>query len=249
MSESQNSSHPADRDGAITSDPQSLARLATSQVDTSLPASTDSSIPQDDHYISSYLYQISYAADDDPFSDRRRPITTTSLSDARQQLIEACIDYVFNSLPTHLVRIADMTIVTRNEIWEAERSRIENVLDDELREMRYEYSKGLGWHFTGFLERSWCEVSPNASDGHRVAFAQSTFGPTGVRQRLVQVCNLLASMGRSRTHVPRHGIQGSSETYPEWSRIRQAVQALREGADRLSVSLRLVGHLLYQQGE
>ena len=125
---------------------------------------TDSSSPQTDpaNPIASYLYQISYAADDDPFSERRRPVTTTSLSDARRQLVEACVDYVFNSLPTHLVRIADMTIVTRNEIWDAERSRIENLLDGELSSIRYEYSKSLGWHFTGFLERSWCEVSLNA---------------------------------------------------------------------------------------
>lgn len=123
--------------------------------------STDSALPQTDHpdTILSHLHQISYAADDDPFSERRRPVTTTSLSDARQQLVEACVDYVFNSLPTHLVRIADMTIVTRNEIWDAERSSIENILDEELKDLRYEYSKSLGWHFTGFLERSWCEVS------------------------------------------------------------------------------------------
>lgn len=119
------------------------------------------SIPQteDPDPIRSYLHQISYAADDDPFGERRRPVTTTSLSDARQQLVEACIDHVFNSLPTHLLRITDMTIVTRNEIWDAERSQIENILDENLGELRYEYSKGLGWHWTGFLERSWCEVS------------------------------------------------------------------------------------------
>jgi len=141
-------------------------------MDNHLP-STDSALLQTDHpdTISSYLHQISYAADDDPFSERRRPVTTTSLSDARQQLVEACVDYVFNSLPTHLVRIADMTIVTRNEIWDAERSWIENILDDELRDLRYEYSKSLGWHFTGFLERR------------------------GVCERPLQICNLLAPMG------------------------------------------------------
>lgn len=126
------------------------------------PDTLADSLPQAAHYpntISSYLHQISHSVDDDPFGERRRPITTTSLSDARQYLVEACIDYVFNSLPTHLLRVADMSILTRKEIWDSECSRIENILDEELRELRYEYSKGLAWHWTGFLERSWCEVS------------------------------------------------------------------------------------------
>lgn len=131
--------------------------------------------PQSDypHTIKSYLYQVSYAADDDPFSEIRRPVRTTNLSDARQQLIEACVDYVFNSLPTHLLRLVDTTIVTRNEIWDGERSRIENILDEELGELRYEYSKGLGWHWTGFLERSWCEVSARNTPLFESMFVQT----------------------------------------------------------------------------
>ncbi|KAH0828108.1 hypothetical protein J3R83DRAFT_3778 [Lanmaoa asiatica] len=135
-----------------------LQQPSSDHVDNHLP-STDS-LPLEIDYpntISSYLHQISHSVDDDPFGEKRRPVTTTSLSDARQHLIETCVDYVFNSLPTHLLRIADMSIVTRNEIWDAERSQIEDILDKELGELRYEYSKVLAWHWTGFLERSWCE--------------------------------------------------------------------------------------------
>lgn len=140
-----------------------LQQPPSDHVDNDPPPSTDSTLPHTADYpntISSYLHQISHSVDDDPFGERRRPVTTSSLSDARQHLAETCVDHVFNSLPTHLLRIADMAIVTRNEIWDAERLRIENILDEELGELQYEYSKELAWHWTGFLERSWCEVSP-----------------------------------------------------------------------------------------
>ncbi|KAG6371045.1 hypothetical protein JVT61DRAFT_10582 [Boletus reticuloceps] len=46
----------------------------------------------------------------------------------RRQLLESCEQYVLNYLPTHIVRISDMVLVTRAELWEAERPRVEKEL-------------------------------------------------------------------------------------------------------------------------
>lgn len=53
-------------------------------------------------------------------------------SKIRQQLLENCEQYVLNYLPTHLLRISDMALVTRTEFWEAERSRVESKLQGDL---------------------------------------------------------------------------------------------------------------------
>lgn len=50
----------------------------------------------------------------------------------RQRLLERCEQYVLNYLPTHLLRISDKSLVTRTEFWEAERSRVENNLEEDL---------------------------------------------------------------------------------------------------------------------
>lgn len=54
-------------------------------------------------------------------------------SKLRHQLLENCEQYVLNYLPTHLLRISDMELVTRTEFWEAERSRVENTLHEDVR--------------------------------------------------------------------------------------------------------------------
>ncbi|KAG9314933.1 hypothetical protein JVU11DRAFT_4041 [Chiua virens] len=51
---------------------------------------------------------------------------------ARQRIQTTFETYVFNTVPTHLLRIADMTLVTRNEIWETFKPRIESLSDSHL---------------------------------------------------------------------------------------------------------------------
>ena len=56
----------------------------------------------------------------------------------RQRLQTTFETYVFNTLPTHLIRVTDMTLVTRNEIWETFKSRIESPSDSHLAKLLLE---------------------------------------------------------------------------------------------------------------
>jgi len=53
----------------------------------------------------------------------------------RQQLLDYVDEYIFNNIPTHLLRMSDMKLVTRNEIWETVRPRIEADIDAALTEL------------------------------------------------------------------------------------------------------------------
>lgn len=70
------------------------------------------------------------------------PIPQPSLSEretlARQRLQSTFETYIFNTLPTHLLRITDMTLVTRNEVWEAFKPRIEALSDSHLAKLLLE---------------------------------------------------------------------------------------------------------------
>ncbi|KAH0828822.1 hypothetical protein J3R83DRAFT_3273 [Lanmaoa asiatica] len=85
------------------------------------------------------------------------PASSTAQQDnrskIRQQLLENCEQYVLNYLPTHLLRIDDMALVTRTEFWEAERDRIERKLQDDIHKFTVpKQSNGTGnpshdkWH-------------------------------------------------------------------------------------------------------
>ena len=64
------------------------------------------------------------------------PIPQPSVSEretlVRQRLRTTFETYVFNTLPTHLLRITDMVLLTRNEIWDIFRPRIESLSDTHL---------------------------------------------------------------------------------------------------------------------
>ncbi|KIJ64203.1 hypothetical protein HYDPIDRAFT_154529 [Hydnomerulius pinastri MD-312] len=70
------------------------------------------------------------------------PLSGRPASDApnlisrREQLQDALDDYVFNDLPTYLIRIRDKKLVTRDEIREAFRPQLEAISDEELRKFR-----------------------------------------------------------------------------------------------------------------
>ena len=51
---------------------------------------------------------------------------------ARQRLQTTFETYVFNTLPTQLVRVTDMTLVTRNGMWETFKPRIESLSDSHI---------------------------------------------------------------------------------------------------------------------
>ncbi|KIK99527.1 hypothetical protein PAXRUDRAFT_30473 [Paxillus rubicundulus Ve08.2h10] len=53
----------------------------------------------------------------------------------RQQLLDYVDEYIFNNIPTHLLRMSDMKLATRNEIWEAVRPKIEADVDAALTEL------------------------------------------------------------------------------------------------------------------
>ncbi|KIJ62408.1 hypothetical protein HYDPIDRAFT_114504 [Hydnomerulius pinastri MD-312] len=56
------------------------------------------------------------------------------VSTARQLLLDAFDRYVYNHLPTHLLRISDMTLVTRDEIWEVFQPKINAITDAVIKE-------------------------------------------------------------------------------------------------------------------
>lgn len=56
----------------------------------------------------------------------------------RQRLQSTFETYVFNTLPTHLLRVTDMTLVARNEIWETFKPRIESLSDSHLAKLLLE---------------------------------------------------------------------------------------------------------------
>ncbi|KAG6374445.1 hypothetical protein JVT61DRAFT_4484 [Boletus reticuloceps] len=70
------------------------------------------------------------------------PIPQPSLSEretlVRQRLQTTFETYVFNTLPTHLLRVTDMTLVTRNEMWETFKPRIESLSDSHLAKLLLE---------------------------------------------------------------------------------------------------------------
>ncbi|KAF8126970.1 hypothetical protein EV363DRAFT_1346771, partial [Boletus edulis] len=70
------------------------------------------------------------------------PILQPSLSEretlVRQRLQTTFETYVFNTLPTHLLRVTDMTLVTRNEMWETFKPRIESLSDSHLAKLLLE---------------------------------------------------------------------------------------------------------------
>lgn len=57
---------------------------------------------------------------------------------ARQRLRTTFETYVFNTLPTHLIRVADMTLVTRNDVWETFKPRVESLSDSHLAKLLLE---------------------------------------------------------------------------------------------------------------
>ena len=65
-------------------------------------------------------------------------------SKIRQQLLESCEQYVLNYIPTHLLRISDMALVTRVEFWEAERPRVESELQEYDFQQLAEPKRGSG---------------------------------------------------------------------------------------------------------
>ncbi|KAF8833324.1 hypothetical protein BDN67DRAFT_1017690 [Paxillus ammoniavirescens] len=56
----------------------------------------------------------------------------------RQLYLDYFDEYVFNRLPTYLIRISDMKLVSRSEIWENVRPLVEpsNKILEEARRMR-----------------------------------------------------------------------------------------------------------------
>lgn len=57
---------------------------------------------------------------------------------ARQRLQTTFETYVFNTLPTHLLRVTDMTLVSRNEVWETFKPRIDFLSDSHLAKLLLE---------------------------------------------------------------------------------------------------------------
>ena len=55
-------------------------------------------------------------------------------SSIREQLLDACENHVNNNLPTHLIRIADMKLVTRNDFWDTNRLDVAAKVDSITKE-------------------------------------------------------------------------------------------------------------------
>lgn len=55
----------------------------------------------------------------------------------RERLLDACEIHVNNNLPNHLIRIADMKLITRNDFWDTNRpdvsARVDLIVNDALR--------------------------------------------------------------------------------------------------------------------
>ncbi|KAF9220602.1 hypothetical protein BS17DRAFT_786804 [Gyrodon lividus] len=84
-----------------------------------------------------------------------------SLSEARQSLQDAFDQYVFNDIPAHLLRTSDMRIVTREEIWETFRCKIEAIEDADIEQWREISRRKLlvSWCTHEELMTQWCQTT------------------------------------------------------------------------------------------
>ncbi|KIJ58275.1 hypothetical protein HYDPIDRAFT_34346 [Hydnomerulius pinastri MD-312] len=65
-------------------------------------------------------------------SSAERKKLQEEVSTERQLLLDAFDNYVYNNLPTHLLRISDMTLVTRGEIWDMFQPKMKAVTDTDI---------------------------------------------------------------------------------------------------------------------
>lgn len=123
-------------------------------------------------------------------------------SKIRQQLLESCEQYVLNYLPTHLLRISDMALVTRAEFWDTERPRVERELQDYDLQNLTEVKQGSR---PGSRKRARgdkiVETNRNAVRSHPMAFRMHFLLHFQVHPQPVQVRHFLAPLGRRRAPI------------------------------------------------
>ena len=73
-----------------------------------------------------------------PAPNSPQPTLSERETPARQRLQTTFETYVFNTLPTHLIRVTDMTLVTRNRMWETFKPRIESLSDSHIAKLLLE---------------------------------------------------------------------------------------------------------------
>ena len=67
----------------------------------------------------------------------------------RERLLDACENYVNNNLPTHLIRVADMTLVARNDFWDSNRLDVSRRVDSVVERAS---------QVSHFNLHAWCQV-------------------------------------------------------------------------------------------
>lgn len=54
----------------------------------------------------------------------------------RSQLLDALSQHIFNNLPAHLIRLDDMKLLSRNDLWEDLRANIQGISSADLLVLR-----------------------------------------------------------------------------------------------------------------
>lgn len=158
----------------------------------------------------------------------------------------ACYDdCIFNDLPQYLVRISDMRLYNRGELWKIFRPLALDTLNIDLRNARRTMEHAGEAQLTKNYKVAMWRVSRSRSrdpdmDGDR---------KIGQHQATPQIRDILASLGRRRARVQGYVEQGSWPTaYSKVLGIPETPAFLRRGK-AVWLRVRLVRHVLYQQGE
>ena len=63
-------------------------------------------------------------------------LANTTVNLKRNQLLDALGQHIFNDLPAHLIRISDMKLLSRTDLWEDLRARIQDLSSADLLALR-----------------------------------------------------------------------------------------------------------------
>ena len=119
----------------------------------------------DPHYLSHPPNVLCYSASPSGFVAHH-----DNQSKFQKELLEGCEKYVLNYLPTHLLRISDMSLVTRTDFWDAERPKIESNLQERCKELSHDKQR------TGMRDDEVVETDRWDAVRHRpTRFGQATY--------------------------------------------------------------------------
>ena len=120
--------------------------------------------------------------------EHTQPELENAVSVKRSQLLNALSQHVFNDLPTHLIRIHDMKLLSRTDLWEDLRVTIQGLSNADLLALQSPKVCIL-FGFRSYMIHIY-DVGPDHTS------------LAGGRPNTRQICHLFASLGCAGTILP-----------------------------------------------